>query len=828
MAGPDVLDSAPDAGHSLREYARAVWRRRFWVLGLLLVGGAAGWWQGRRSPDVYAVATRIDIAKPRPFAGAAPTLAFGESYHESQLYYPTRYALLSSSTYVDRLLQRASTPAGPSFRMWDWLTWPAYARAAPSDDGRGDLGPGIGGAAELEAVVGVSADEFARRFRFRRYGPSPSPDARFDDPGDLEGFLANRVTVKPEKNTTLVTIELEGGDREVLAPLLNLLIEVFWREQRSETQKRLDREEKFWSVRRRALAGAPEAKPGPPADGRGTDPVPGSAVDAARTALERWKVEKGSDANRLDLVKGARAQQVLDSERQLRELEERLTTARPDLAALLGGEEALVRLEGEALDAARRAGHAEGSLAALRARDHAIGLALVRVDADAERELSGAAETSRFHRLVFATADPAAAPLLARLSGLEAANTRDRTVLDPIRKSFNAAVRDAVLRRTRELRRDVALRVLLADRLAADDADLEAQWKLAADLARLQKTQDDLVAELAKVDAELSRVRSQSTVEQELRPLKVIEIARDPGRPVKPNRPLLVLVGLGGGLLLGMALALLLDWLDDTVSDLDDVARHVGAPVVGSILALPGDKADQVANSRERALLPVAEAFRAARTSIEFAGAGEGGRILLVTSCSPREGKTTVACNLAFVLAQDGKRTLLVDADLRRPRVHAVTGVDAAAGLSAVIAGRGRLEDHVRATRWENLWVLPAGALPPNPAELLGRPAAKALLEQLRGQFDRVVVDSPPVGVVTDAAVLARWVDQVVLVVAAGRTKKHAAAHGAAMLRSVGAPLAGVVVNLVRRDRRSYYGGYYHHDTASYYGGGHEDGGASA
>ncbi|MCC7137711.1 MAG: polysaccharide biosynthesis tyrosine autokinase [Planctomycetes bacterium] len=824
-----ALDRTPDAGRSLREYAAAIWRRRWLVLLLVLVGGGAGFWQGRRSPDVYAVATRIDIAKPRPFAGAAPTLAFGESYHESQLYYPTRYALLSSRTYVDRLLGAVSTKEGRRFPMWDWLTWPAYRSAPPREDPASDLGPGVKDVGAFEDVVGLSVDEFARRFSFRRHGPKPSPQARFDDPSDLADFLANRVNVKPEKNTTLVAIELEGEDREVLAPLVNLLVDVFWREQRSETQRRLERERRFWVARRLALVAGPAADPTRTDVGETGGPEKGSRIWDAKAELDGWKTVHASDANRLDLVRSARSQQVLDSDRQLRELEERLGAARPDLEALVPD---LAGIQARAADAAARDVAAPGAAPAGEerarrerarrvslARDAAVEKALADVERDATAVLTGATPVSRYHALAIATSDPAVGPLLARLQSLEAGGSKEPAVLDPVRKALNAAVRDAVLRRTRELRRDVALRILLSERLARDDAELEEQWKLASDLAQRQTAYDGLLADLAKVDTELGRIESQISVEKDLRPLKVIEPASDPSRPVKPNRPLLILVGLGAGLLLGLALALLRDWLDDTITGLEDVARHVGAPVFGSILAIDPKEADTIAATKLTS--GVTEAFRAVRTSLEFAGRHEPGRgrVILVTSCAPREGKTTVAANLAQVLAQDGKRTLLVDADLRKPRVHRVVGLPEGKGLSNLIHAGARLEDVVLRKDDKGPFVVTSGPPPPNPAELLGRPETRALLESLRTQFDRIVLDSPPVGVVTDAAVLAPLVDQVLLVVASGRTKKQAAEIGASLLRSVGAPPTGVVVNLVSRDRSGGYGGYYHRDAEAYYGG---------
>jgi capsular exopolysaccharide synthesis family protein len=832
VAAPENLDRPPDAGHTLREYAGAVWKRRGLVLALGVLGVAAGWWQGTRSPDVYAVSTRIDIAKQRPFV-TNQQISTGEAYHESQLYYPTRYALLASRTYVDKLFASAATAEGRRFPMWDWLTWPAYGSRAPALDPAQSLGPPVLDVHAFEAFAGVSAAEFARRFQFRRYGASPSASAAYNDPDELAETLANKVVVQPEKGTTLVTIELEGERHEVLAPLLNLLIEVFWREQRSETQRRLEKELETLEQQHcdvdgttgsKELAGVTAVVPGAAGCERFAPGGPHKGrLAVASEQLEEWKKSNAASANSLNLQQQYRATQRIQGETQLRDLEERLVTSEPDFEALVPTfDEERKRAEAAVRAAAPRAepptSEADLRLAVARAVDVGWQDALVAVQQEAEKTLAGAVPTSRFHGMGFVTADPAFATPLLRLQTLLGDGSSRADVLDPVRKVLNATVRDAVLRKVRDLRRDLGLRVLARDRIRDDDGQLRQQWLLSAELAVKQKAVDDLVVELAHIDDGLKRVNGQLAIENDSRPLKVILSAEDPGKPVKPNRPLLIILGAGIGLLLGFSLALLVDWLDDTVADPDDVLRHVGVPVVGTILSLPGKVADRVAVEMPRS--PVAEAFRAVRTSIEFTGIDDkpGGRVLLVTSCSPREGKTTVAANLAFALAQDGKRTLLVDADLRKPRVHQVVNVDPTIGLSNVIVGRTRPDDAVVGTTYENLWVLPAGALPPNPAELLGRAGTKALFDALRLAFDRIVVDTPPVGVVTDAAVLARHADQVLLVVAAGRTKKSAAEHGASVLRSVGSEPVGVVMNLVSKGSRWAYGGYYHRDAQSYYG----------
>ena len=834
MSELDPLDRAPDAGHTLRQYASAVWKRRGIVVLLAALGTLAGWWQGVRTADVFAVSTRIDIAKQRPFglssSGGTGIVSFGEGYYESSVYYPTRYALLSSRTYAERLLASKRAADGKSvYPMWDWLTWPAYGLAQPpKPDPLDNLGEPIADGRAFEGLVAIPASEFRRRFAFRAYGPAASrdPKARFEGPGDLDDFLSNKVIVHPEKGTTLVGIDLEGEDRLVLAPLLNLLIEVFWREQRSEGQLRLERERKFWTDHREDVLYDPA---GPDASAQAPR-LPGP-LPRAELALDAWKQENLSSANRLELLRSSRANQLIEGERKIRELDEKVTLALPDLDHLLPDRAALVaRVRAEREAAKAPAPQVEDAV------DEAVLAALVRVQADAEA-LDLATAERRFLPMTFVSSDREVAALGARLAapGLEGATGTQAK----LRGERAVAVRDVLLRTVRELRRDLGLRLALRRQRELDDQDLERQWALSAQLSRLQGTLDARRKELERTETELARVDGQIAVEADMKPLKVIEPATDPAKPVRPNRVLLTLLGTGVGLLLGLSFALLVDWMDDTIGDPDDVARHVGVPVLGTIVTLSaaeaGAGADRIAAEQPRS--PVAEAFRAVRTAVEFvgrAGDGTGGRILLISSCAPRDGKTTVASNLASVLAQDGKRTLLVDADLRRPRVHQVLGLDGRRGLSNVIVGRATLEETVQATRQDNLWALCAGAIPPNPAELLGRPAAAALFERLRKEFDRIVIDSPPVGVVTDAAVLAPLADLVLMVVAAGKTKKRSAEHGAAVLRAVGAAPAGVVMNQVARGTRWLYGGYYDREASAYYaagaGGGDrddDDGGAA-
>lgn len=201
-----------------------------------------------------------------------------------------------------------------------------------------------------------------------------------------------------------------------------------------------------------------------------------------------------------------------------------------------------------------------------------------------------------------------------------------------------------------------------------------------------------------------------------------------------------------------------------------------------------------------------AEAYRTLRTNLRFSSLDRDVRSVLVTSAGPGEGKTTVAANLGVALAESGKRVLLVDCDLRKPGLHALFGLPLAPGLSNALAD-DLPDPPLRATSQPGLSVLTAGDPPPNPAEFIASARLAHLLNRLRSTVDLLVLDSPPVSVVADAAVLAPAVDGVILVVSAGRTKRELAQRAKQQLETVGARLLGAVLNNARLDKkvRDYY-----------------------
>ena len=221
--------------------------------------------------------------------------------------------------------------------------------------------------------------------------------------------------------------------------------------------------------------------------------------------------------------------------------------------------------------------------------------------------------------------------------------------------------------------------------------------------------------------------------------VRVIEPARTPGGPYSPNPKRSAMMATMLGLFLGIGLVLGLDFLDHTLRSPDQVERYLG---LETLTALPKMKGDDTRALRE--------SFQLLRTAVMLAARGEGSHVLMVTSAVPSEGKTTVAFNLAKVLATGGSKVLLIDADLRQPRVHRGLGIDGSVGLTNCLVGSADLEEAVRETEIENLYVLASGPTPPNPADLLGGDKTKEILAKACESYAKVILDTPPLVAVTD------------------------------------------------------------------------------
>lgn len=271
--------------------------------------------------------------------------------------------------------------------------------------------------------------------------------------------------------------------------------------------------------------------------------------------------------------------------------------------------------------------------------------------------------------------------------------------------------------------------------------------------------------------------------------------------PISPQKKKNLATGLLAGLLLGLLAAVARDLLDNSVRRAEALQEITRRPVLASI-PRSGKADDRGSLVGGRAGPGWGEAFRKLRTSLQFMHVDEPAKVLVVTSATAAEGKTVTAVNLALSFGDSGARVLLIEADLRRPAASDALGLDRAIGLSNVLAGRVGLDEALQQFG-QVLTVLPSGALPPNPAELLGSRAMTALLQQARGRFDMVIIDSPPLLPVTDAAVLAARADATILVVRAGRTKRGQVVNALSSLDGVGARVLGTVLAMAAPGRRA-------------------------
>ncbi len=316
--------------------------------------------------------------------------------------------------------------------------------------------------------------------------------------------------------------------------------------------------------------------------------------------------------------------------------------------------------------------------------------------------------------------------------------------------------------------------------------------------------------------------------------LKISAMAPNVGAPIGPSRGRNILVALLISLAAGIGLAFLLDYLDDSVKSSDDVGRYLGLPTLALIpyqsvtdkrksLTALGRNGNGNGAASASALVVLednrsatAEAYRHLRTSLLFSSAGKPPQTILVTSSQPAEGKTTTAINTAITLAQSGADVVIVDCDLRRPRLHQHFALENISGLTNYLSGEKNPDNLLKAfPGLPKLKVITSGPIPPNPAELLSSNEMKNLLQYLKGNFQHIVIDSPPAISFTDAAILSTLVDGVVLVALAGKSSIHLMRRFKQRLGIIGARIYGVVLNGVRANSVEY--GYYGYSYTNYY-----------
>jgi polysaccharide biosynthesis transport protein len=343
------------------------------------------------------------------------------------------------------------------------------------------------------------------------------------------------------------------------------------------------------------------------------------------------------------------------------------------------------------------------------------------------------------------------------------------------------------------------------------------------ELAEVRQRLSEQEGKLLQVMTNIVALRPTADSSQ-LNSVTLIERAVLPTAPLSNNLLRNAIFAFSAAALLGFCLAYGLEYLDSTIKSPEALEQIYGTPALGIIARFKG--AEGAAGIEENILVLAyphsssAEAFRALRTNVQFSGVDRPIRSLVVTSAAPNEGKSTVSSNLAVVMAQAGKRVLLVDADLRRPTIHKIFGLSNTVGFTNLIIEKDPLNEDVLASYFqpgpvENLYVLTSGPIPPNPAELLSLERTQQMQENLLNWVDLVIYDTPPIVTVTDAAILASRADGTIQVIQAGRTRQALAYKVPQILEWVGATLLGPVLNGVEQKDLGYYYYYYHENHYS-------------
>jgi polysaccharide biosynthesis transport protein len=305
----------------------------------------------------------------------------------------------------------------------------------------------------------------------------------------------------------------------------------------------------------------------------------------------------------------------------------------------------------------------------------------------------------------------------------------------------------------------------------------------------------------------------------------IVDQAEVPLQPYKPDKRLNLILAAVVGLFLGMGLAFFFEYLDNTVKTPQDLEQFIQLPSFGMVPEISYERrkrlesgnhspVELITYSHPKSML--SESYRNIRTSILLSFSEKPPKRIVITSPNPSEGKTTTAVNTSIALSQTGAKVIIIDCDMRNPRVHRVFEEENGVGLSSFLSGNAPLDAVILKSEIPNFYYIPAGPIPPNPSELLSSNLFKEMMDNLSQTFDNIIVDSPPILGFADSIILSKCVDGVVLVVLAGKTPKETLSHAKELLHQVNAKILGVVINRVDIQRSDY--GYYYYRYQYYYG----------
>jgi capsular exopolysaccharide synthesis family protein len=754
----------------LLDYWRAVRKRLWLVISIVVLVSMLSVIYVARTPDIYQAGARVqvDLENNAALVGKAPFM-FGPT--NDPVYFNTQLQILVSPGLMRRVVKTLDLEHNPNFfkgnSTQERSTWQTIKRMAGfGRNSKPDANAPSKDALQLRTTVAAasSREDLAEAKRLAPFVGRILGGLKVDPVKETRGIY---------KETRLIDITYTHGDPEVASKVVNAIAETYVYnnlEKKSESNT--------------------------------------TTGDFLTKRIAELQQQTHTDEERL--VNYAKNNQIISLDANQNTVVERLA----------GLNKQLLEAENERI-------LAESQYNAARAPGKAT--ALAEVDAKQAEEAEAKLADLRQKRALLLVDATEEAPEVKEVN--EQIAELDRQVKDIRSRKSNTILTNLETHYRQTLGREQALRAAFEKQRSETLTQNEAA-------INYRIIQQEIVTNKALLDNLLQRSKENDVImASKPNNISVVDYAITPDGPIGPNRSRVVFIALFLSLGLGVGLALLLEYLDDTVHSTEEVERLLHLPALAVIpsvfangsrrlLAGPGALQKRNGNPADNPELlmnvdgrsPLAESYRHLRTSVLLSTAGRAPKSLLVTSSLPGEGKTTTAVNTAVSLAQTGASVVIIDADMRRPRLRSIFGLSDRAGLSSILSSE-LSDDEVLAlvseTQVPGLHILTAGPIPPNPAELLGSDQMRKLMATLQSKFKHVVVDSPPVSSFTDGVLISSMVDGVLLVVHGGKSSRHVVKRSRQLLLDIGAKIFGVVLNNVNLQSHDYY--YYERYYGSRY-----------
>lgn len=791
-------DDSLESKRSIRQYINVVYKRLPIIVALTVLVTAAAAFYSYRLPDEYVAVTSLIIEprKPQVTQKDAININFGDD----EKYYKTQLKLLQNQDLMKRVvialgLHRRENLFGERNRGFLNGFRSLFSGGQKSTTADSTTLPVI---SDASPEVGKSEQILL----------SPEETTRADK---YAAMLVGGLQVEQVERTNIVNVKVESSDAKIAAQVADKVAELF----RDEDQKRETQgAEKAYEELRASIE-----------DLKATIINQDNEYLAALRRAGLPLQEKGGElrAGNLEaLMTQWREAQNETGKIQALYLAAQNAGGKGDILAVVGDNKAIqdarsnnlkrqADLEKRIEDIDRKINDANEKRKALLVKYTPEYRDVVAED---ERIKELTAQKERVNKEVTAK---------IKSEGEDLVKNAEREVLASLRAQLGAA-------QQREARQREAFE------RASARANVEGQYE--TELTRLKRETE---SNRLLLDTYMQRQKEQELALSTGRPtnIKIHSNAVEPSVPTGPQRSRNILVALLLSLGAGVGLAFLLDYLDDSVRTSDDISRHLGLPTLALIphymgsdkkkllagknaIATNGSVASTALISLEERHSPVAEAYRHLRTSLLFSSAGKPPQTILVTSSQPSEGKTTTAINIAITLAQSDADVVVVDCDLRRPRLHSHFNLENSRGLTNYLSGDKDTTGLIRTYGdLPKLKIVTSGPIPPNPAELLSSSEMRNLLQFLSGKFKHVIIDSPPAISFTDATILSTLVDGVVLVAMANKSSIHLMRQFKQRVANIGARIYGVVLNGIKANSTEYY--YYGSGYYKYYSQAHDD-----